>query len=175
MTTHFASRLRAILTRAFCVVFALALPAGAETVSKIWERRVPGIATYNPAQAVAADANGDIYVGGTKWTSDGPNDLYLAKYAAATGAGLWEKQYDGPGHGSDAVSAMVIDAEGNVIVTGASSGLNTGYDYYTAKYTSSGALVWEARYATPGFSTNNDFPADVAVDQAGNVIVTGQM
>src|SRR5262249_24818624 len=88
------------------------------------------------------------------------------------GALLWEKRYAGPGYSEDQPSALALDASGNVVVTGTSSGTNSTPDYYTAKYAAvDGALLWEKRYAPPanGFEETHA----VAVDGSGNVVVTG--
>ena len=66
----------------------------------------------------------------------------------------------------DGVSAMVLDASGNIYVTG-----NSGGDYVTLKYNVGGVLQWVTRYNSTGNSY--DFPSSVAVDGSGNVYVTG--
>ena len=39
-------------------------------------------------------------------------DYHTIKYAAADGAFLWEKRYDGPAHKFDIPRALVVDASG---------------------------------------------------------------
>jgi outer membrane protein assembly factor BamB len=121
--------------------------------------------------AVAVDDGGSVVVTGGSY--NGTNyDYYTAKYAAADGALLWEKRYNGPGNNWDASSAVAVDGSGNVLVTGESSGNGSGADFYTAKYaTTNGALLWEKRYNGPAY--NDDHASAVAVDNSGNVIVTG--
>jgi type IX secretion system substrate protein/beta-propeller repeat-containing protein len=58
----------------------------------------------------------------------------------------------------------VVDASGNVYVTGRSSS-----DFATIKYNTAGVQQWVARFEGPGF----DEARDIAVDAAGSVIVTG--
>src|SRR5262245_46706792 len=70
--------------------------------------------------------------------------------------------------------AMTIDAAGNIYVTGPSDGgKKTGIDFLTVKYNPSGGLVWAARY---NYSVVNgeDWPYAIAVDDSGNVLVTGR-
>src|SRR5689334_22748769 len=67
---------------------------------------------------------------------------------------------------------MTIDKQRNVYVTGATLGANTSYDFTTIKYNSAGELQWVSRYSGPGIS--NDEPAAIAVDDKGNVYVTGR-
>jgi len=66
---------------------------------------------------------------------------------------------------------QVMDALGNLYVTGKSEGQETSYDYLTVKYNSSGIIQWTARYDGPYHGI--DIPNAIAVDNAGNVFVTG--
>ena len=71
----------------------------------------------------------------------------------------------------DQPSALAVDASGNVVVTGISYN-GTNNDFYTAKYAgTNGALLWEQRYNDP--ANGEDYPAALAVDSHGNVVVTG--
>jgi hypothetical protein len=65
-----------------------------------------------------------------------------------------------------------------VVVTGYSDAggtinqFYTAFDYYTAKYSgTNGMVIWEKRYSGPG--NENDYAQSLAVDNSGNVIVTG--
>lgn len=59
-----------------------------------------------------------------------------------------------------------MDGAGNIFVTGES-----GYDYATVKYSSSGVQQWVARYAGPAYY---DRATALALDGLGNVYVTGR-
>jgi hypothetical protein len=138
----------------------------------IWEKRYngPGNSADWPS-AVAVDGIGNVVVTGYSGFG-GIYDYATVKYAAADGALLWEKRYDGPANSQDEAGAVVVDTSGNVVVTGISVGNGTGVDCYTAKYaTADGALLWEQRYDGP--ASGDDSAAAVAVDDHGNVVVTG--
>ena len=145
--------------------------------SLAWVNRYSGpsapVNAIGEATKTVVDAHGDVIVTGIFRNVEGNNDLYTAKYAATTGALLWEQLYNGPGHGADAVGALALDASGNVIVAGSSSSLPEGsgdYALYTAKYSAAdGTLLWEKR------ATNKCVATAVAVDGDGNVIVTGKV
>jgi hypothetical protein len=56
-------------------------------------------------------------------------------------------------------------------VTGNSWGINSANDYLVIKYTVGGDSVWAARYNGEG--NGHDAPWDIAVDDSGNVYITG--
>ena len=142
--------------------------------SMLWQRRYNGPAdNYDYATAVAVDGSGNVIVTGNSWNGwTNRSDYYTAKYAAADGALLWERRYNGPANGEDYANAVAVDGNGNVVVTGSSWNTTNELDYYTVKYAAAdGALLWEKRYN--GAGNNNDRPYAMAVDRSGNVVVTG--
>jgi hypothetical protein len=82
----------------------------------------------------------------------------------------WQAEYVGPGT-SDSPTAMVIDAYGNVYVTGSSNATSGASDYATVKYSTGGIQQWAARY--PGIWPRGAAAYSVAVDRFCNVYVTG--
>src|SRR5262249_33195736 len=89
----------------------------------------------------------------------------------ADGALMWVRHYHGPANRYDNASAVAVDSNGNVVVTGISQNSHINFDYYTAKYSAAdGALLWEKRYNGPG--NGQDWENAVAVDGGGNVVVT---
>jgi uncharacterized delta-60 repeat protein len=83
----------------------------------------------------------------------------------------WVRRYNGPGNGKDNSVAVVADGSGNVYVTGYSTGNGTGYDYATIKYYPNGDTAWLRRWASSG--SGEDAAYDLALDNSGNVYVTG--
>jgi outer membrane protein assembly factor BamB len=133
----------------------------------LWEQRYNGPANGNDrAQAVALDADGNVVVTGYSFGTGSGYDYYTAKYAAADGALLWEKRYNGPANFDDIPRAVAVDTIGNVVVTGNST-VSAGFsESYTAKYAATdGDLLW-AKRSTNGASA-------LVVDSGGNVVVTG--
>jgi hypothetical protein len=65
----------------------------------------------------------------------------------------------------------ITDGSGNVYVTGTTLNAFGNYDMLTAKYSSTGSLLWQQNYA--GVGGGDDGAADVAVDGSGNVYITG--
>jgi len=120
--------------------------------------------------AMAVDANGNVYVTGDSWGGVTLHDYATIKYAP-NGDSLWVRRYNGPGNGEDVAYALAVDDSGNVYVTGYSEGSGTSYDYTTIKYSPNGDTLWVRRYNGPGNS--DDAAGELAVDDSGNVYVTG--
>lgn len=117
------------------------------------------------ARALVVDAANNVYVVGLTG-----NDYTLVKYDAA-GTKKWVKRYNGSGRGADTPAAAAVDAAGNIYITGQSLGQGTKDDFATVKYSPAGNVLWVRRWAGPGESM--DGAAALAIDGAGNVIVTG--
>lgn len=84
----------------------------------------------------------------------------------------WVRTYNGPGNYTDNVNAIAVDNFGNVYVTGDSwGGIWVGDDWCTIKYYPNGDTAWVRRY--DGQISSNDWAYDIAVDNSGNVYVTG--
>ena len=129
---------------------------------------------------MAVDASGNIYITGV---TVGPVPLTGNDYATAmynsSGVFQWETFYNGTAGYHDVPSAIAIDPQGNILVTGASpgtiGGLDSAEDYLTIKYNSAGNEIWTQRYNGNTLFTNirTDVPTDMVVDDLGNVYVTG--
>lgn len=123
--------------------------------------------------ATTIDAAGNVYVIGNSERGVTGSDIVTIKYNSAGGR-EWVVRYDGPAHGYDAAVALVLDAQGNVYVSGASTADDGGRkhsDFLTLKYNSTGTQLWAARYNAPG--NLNDEPFAMTLDDNGNVHVIG--
>lgn len=116
------------------------------------------------------DNSGNVCVTGTSYGIENGYDYATIKYNFS-GIEQWSSRYNGPGNGSDYVSSIAVDGSGNVFVTGWSWGTGTSWDYATIKYNALGVQQWESRYNQPG--NNGAFANSIAVDDLGNVYITG--
>ena len=138
---------------------------------QLWVKRYNGRGNAEDwAWAIAVDGSGNVYVTGDSEGSGTGLDYVTIKYNT-NGKLLWAKRYNGPGNAKDWAWAIAVDGSGNVYVTGESGGAGTDYDYATIKYNASGKQLWAKRYNGPG--NDEDDAEAVAVDEAGNVYVTG--
>lgn len=134
-----------------------------------WVRTYSGGFGSDSPAAMVVDAAGNIYITGGS-TGSGTNlDYATIKYDAA-GTEQWVRRYDGPStvisNDSDNAVALAFDGNGNVFVTGGSSG-----DFATVKYNAAGTEIWVRRYNGPGAGA--DWATAIAVDASGNSYVSG--
>jgi hypothetical protein len=123
------------------------------------------------------DGSGYVVVTGLQINTNRnfPLDFYTAKLSATNGELLWEQRYNGPADSDDYGTALILDACGNVVVTGGSATRDDydSADYYTAKYAATnGALLWEKRYNGP--ADREDFPVGLALGPRGMIAVAGR-
>ena len=134
--------------------------------------------TEDGAYGIATDNAGNAYVAGVTYGSvdgnvnAGSDDILLAKYDTS-GNKLWTRQMGSSG--IDAALAVAVDSAGNAYVTGYTAGSLDGNisagadDIFIAKYDPNGNKLWTRQLGT----SRQDIAWGVAVDNAGNAVVTG--
>jgi len=163
-----------------------------------WVERYNGSGnTFDYAQAIALDSLGGIYVTGYSDNNGSSQDYTTLKYDS-TGRRLWVATYSGPANNNDRACGIKVGPSGNIYVTGYSYDISTSLDYATVKYDSAGNELWVATYDGPvnlngpadsvpsdksgddlfvpinnGPETDCDYAYAIALDQKGNVYVTG--
>jgi hypothetical protein len=125
---------------------------------------------WDMASALAIDSSSNVYVTGNSSGSGTADDYATIKYYP-DGDTAWVRRYNGSGNSWDRAKAIAVDHSGNVYVTGYSSGSGTAEDYATIKYYPDGDTAWVRRYNGPADS--NDHAHALAIDESGNVYVTG--
>ncbi len=141
-----------------------------------WVTRYNGPANgADGSSAIAVDMSGNVYVTGYSDGDASPvfrQDDYVTIKYSSSGTEQWATRYDGPANFHDVPNAIGLDNNNNnIYVTGGSSGSGTRYDYATIKYNSAGVEQWVEFYNGP--ANYNDTAYDIAVDDSGNVYVTG--
>jgi hypothetical protein len=150
-----------ILLAVLFVPFALMAQLNQEWVVTYNGPYGPVVSTQGTA--MAKDASGNIYIAGS-----GFGGYMIVKYNAS-GDTIWHASYS-----DDSALAtspkIAVDNAGNTYITGTSGSLNA-FDFVTLKFNASGVQQWCVRYN--GQSNSSDWARDIAVDDSGNVYVTG--
>lgn len=146
--------------------------AGADG-SILWQNTYDGAASgHDYATSVAVDAINNVYVGGYMQDGTAKDDFVLLKYGPdgpnPDGTPIWVTSYGGAAGGHDRITAIAAGA-GGLAATGESQNVTPDFDLVVVKFGLDGSLLWEKRYADAGDGKGQD----VALDSAGNVIVTG--
>jgi len=147
--------------------------------SQAWEARYDGPSHMGDEPNAITLDGANVYVAGFvhRGNKTAHKDYTIIKYSKGTGNEVWDARYDSRRNGIDEATAIAVDTQGNVYVTGKSQeSSNTGepksFDYLTLKYNSSGRLRWEVR--DNGSYFGDDEPTAIAVDESGYIYVTGQ-
>ena len=168
-------------------VFVARLAAG--TGDPVWSKNFgDGNVQYGWHVAATPDGNvvvtgqfeGNIDFGGGYLGNGGNVDIYLAKLDGNNGTHVWSKRF---GEIEDQVAyGIAADASGNIVITGSMQGkidfgggpfdIGGGNppDAFVARFAPDGAWLWSKLFGDP---FNSQVGRDVAVDGAGNVLVTG--
>jgi uncharacterized delta-60 repeat protein len=138
-----------------------------------WLRTYNASGDFSTDRAAASmvSTSGNIYVIGTTGREEKGLDFTTIKYGNH-GTMTWTKKYTGPDNGNDYATAIWVDGDENVYVTGYSAAGDNlvDFDYATIKYDKDGNTKWVRRWAG---SYGDDRPSSIAVDAVGNVYVSG--
>lgn len=124
---------------------------------------------YNSAGlSITCDDTENVYVAAAT------GDFTTIKYNSS-GIQQWAVNFNGPANSTDIPCCIKLDNKGNIYVTGyATISLQPNNpDYCTIKYNNSGAQQWVIYYGAGTPQAPSDFASALAVDQSGNVYVTG--
>ncbi|MBP6973896.1 MAG: SBBP repeat-containing protein, partial [Syntrophorhabdus sp.] len=141
-----------------------------------------GSSSNDDGQGIAVDKDGNVYVTGVStaaWGTpiaphSGAHDIVVLKLDS-TGTRLWNTFYGS--NNTDIGSGIAVDKDGNVYVTGYSYATwgspitphSGGWDIAVLKLDSSGTRLWHTFHG----SNEYDYGYGIAVDNDGNVYVTG--
>lgn len=157
----------------------------------LWAKGAGG-PNYDMANSIAADNSGNVVVAGAFYSATmafgslslncgGYSDGFVVKYTAS-GTEVWVTGMGGSSY--DGVSALSVDDENNIFVTGSfnSAFLNFGtpgfsltntttpyYDLFIAKYGTGGNVIWTKREG----GSDSDYSNSIKTDSKGHFYLTG--
>lgn len=139
--------------------------------NELWNRAYNGAGNgFDEARALFVDATGKVAVTGyTEGT--GSNYNIITVVYDASGTQLWATTYNGTANGFDEGYDVMIDASGNVYVTGGTISTTSNNNYVTIKYNASGVQQWATVYSNNNSNVECAYAMDM--DASGNVYVTG--
>jgi FlgD Ig-like domain/Beta-propeller repeat len=126
---------------------------------ELWKYYYPGFSGFD----IQLDSIGSVYATGS--SDSGNTTIKISQ----NGFLQWAKNFSE--NQSDVGRQLALDRHNNIIVTGYSVLGASYYDFCTMKYDASGNRLWVRYYTGPGH--NEDIPNAIAVDDSGNVYVTG--
>lgn len=154
-------------------------------------------------QSIKVNSSGDIYIEGMSTTTTGMGttgsfqpsyggstyfDVILAKFSSS-GARTWSTYYGGTGNDRGNQNCLVLDASGNVYITGTNNtannsaittsgayqttnGSTSAYDApFVSKFSPSGAIIFGTYFGGGGSYHNQSYA--LALDASNNVYMTG--
>ena len=142
------------------------------TIQTEWEKIYYSGAKQDVANHMAMDNNGNVFVAGHRVNDDAAStmDIQVLKWDA-NGNVVATAIIKGSGDGNDKAKQIVVDADGNVIITGSIDNVNTQKDLLVVKFDNDLNELW--RFVYNGAGSYDDRGKDVTVDAAGNIYVTG--
>ncbi|MCY7409407.1 MAG: hypothetical protein LH473_03980 [Chitinophagales bacterium] len=139
--------------------------------NEIWQKQFNN--SYNGNDygiAITTDASRRIYVAGASYNGATKNYDYVVLKYDSNGNELWHTYYNGTASSYDVCTAILLDASGNVFVTGTSTQTGNLNDYLTIKLNSSGTIQWTKNYDYVHLS---DIPAAIVLAANNRIIVSG--
>lgn len=143
-------------------------PAGA----LVWSDSYGGVALSNDqSRGVAVDGAGNVAVVGFHTVAAQGRDIWV-RYYDTNGVPQWTVNYGSPNALDDEAWGVAFDPEGNVVVAGFELDPVIPWRLWLSKYDPSGVLLWSLPW--DGATAEGARAFAVAVDEAGDIVMTGQ-
>lgn len=153
----------------------LFVTANAQTPELNWAKSFNGKSASTDSTSIMKMniVDKSIYIAGTSDAYGKANDIVLIKRNYASGDIIWTRNYNGSANDDDQAVDMVINqTTGDIYVTGKSTGISTGYDVVTLKYSADGVLVWTKIWDNSN-NHGDDIPKAIGIDNIGIIYISG--
>lgn len=138
--------------------------------SQIWTARFNYI--YNLSDALrtsAIDSSGNVFAAGHASDSAGNTNLIVI-CIDSSGLYRWGRIPLFTGITSSYAQSILIDSDGNLIITGTGRNAAGNYDIIVTKHAAAGFELWKKVYSSPGIP--NDIPVSAGIDPFNNIYIT---
>ncbi len=143
-------------------------PAGTE----VWTRGANGPAnSTDHGRDVAVDAAGNVAVVGYHTVTGEGRNIWVRLYDT-NGTELWTQTSGNPSLLDDEAHGVAFDPDGNIVVAGFELDPVLPFRLWLRKYDPAGNILWTEQW--DGETGEGARAFDVTVDDAGDIIVTGQ-
>jgi hypothetical protein len=139
------------------------------TGETLWTSLDPAASGFGVA--IATNPRGDVFITGVAASNP---DIRTIKLDRDTGETLWSAQYNGAWCtcSNDRGEAIVVDAAGDVYVTGSSGEPGVATEMRTFKYDGeTGEKIWDMQFGGPGSAQDESWAA--VLDGAGGLVIAG--
>lgn len=119
---------------------------------------------------ISVDGEDNIVTHGVRENSAGNYYAHIVKYTNS-GTELWNQSYSDVGRSYG--FGLAVNKNNNIVVSGRQLTGGQNYNWFVAKYNSSGVREWNTTY--DGGTGNIDFARGVAIDEVGDFIVVGRV
>jgi uncharacterized delta-60 repeat protein len=128
------------------------------------------VAFLNTPGEMKLDLDGNAVINASTYTASTQLEADIEKYQRTTGM-LWQRTYKGGFTGPAEASALEIAPTGQYYSAGYATGSRGDHDFLVLRYSSDGQLIDATTY--DGRDQRNDVAADMAIDSASSIYVTG--
>jgi len=134
----------------------------------LWTKVLGDNQFYFVESGLELPGGGYVFVGYTKTTAGGPEDIWLVK-TDSIGDTVWTKTFGGSDR--DLSSSICRTTDGGFIISGNTESFSAGnFDAWLIRTDSNGDLIWTKTYG----STERDIASDVKQTDDGGFIICGQ-
>lgn len=141
-------------------------------VSEDWTGNGGDLYNFYPSVTVTDD-NLNVYIAGSTINQYGNSDIFVQKFNR-NGNLIWEESYNGLANKNDIATAIFVDDNSNVFITGTvTNSIIDGTDLIVLGYKYNGTLVWEYTYNGVTQNLPDDAGTAITGDNSGNLFIAG--